>query len=236
KPRSRALLILGSVVLVILSGMLVYQWDQVVHSWRTWRDPAPGQAYFAAPEPPVEDAALLKELQDATLLEEEPPPGAAGWPQWRGPGRDGVAFAGDLIENWPRQGPPLAWQKNVGESYSAFVGDGSRVYTMVREGNQEVILCWELDTGTEKWRHAYECAYRESTGSGPRSTPSLADGKLYAVGATGLLHCLEAATGGLVWSQDLLKKFQASNPSYGLSFSPLVEGSLVFTNPGGSRD
>src|SRR5712692_7607941 len=72
-------------------------------------------------------------------------------------------------------------------------------------------------------------------GSGPRSTPTIDGDRLYSVGATGIMHCLAVATGEKLWRHDLLDEFGAANLKWAVSFSPLTEGNLVLTNPGGRR-
>jgi outer membrane protein assembly factor BamB len=110
---------------------------------------------------------------------------------------------------------------------------GGRAYTLLQDGEQETVLCWDAANGREIWRFPYAANYENSYGSGPRATPTVDGDRVYTVGATGLLHCLEAATGKKLWEHDLLGEFHASNLSWGVSFSPLVEGNLLLTNPGG---
>ena len=178
------------------------------------------------------DADLMKELAAAAVVEEDPIT-TKDWPQWRGPRRDGIASGAGLIAIWPAKGPPLQWHKEIGDGYASFAVANGKLYTLVREGASEVVLCWDLETGEEIWRHTYDCTYSDSQGSGPRSTPTLADGKLYTVGATGVIHCLGAASGKVLWQHDLLKEFNARNIQWGASLSPLVDSGLVFANPGG---
>jgi hypothetical protein len=194
--------------------------------------------YYARHHPPArsaEDPALKEQLQQAPLAEVLPTaPGE--WPQWRGPRRDGVSAETGWLKDWPPQGPKVLWQVEGGDGYSALAVAGGRVYTLVREKperEQEAVLCLDAESGAEKWRYAYPCSYRHRWGNGPRSTPAVDGPYVYTVGATGIFHCLEAATGRVVWSHDLLKEFEAPNLQWGTAFSPLVEGDLVFTMSGG---
>jgi outer membrane protein assembly factor BamB len=181
------------------------------------------------------DPELAKELADATILDEpaeKPLPGE--WPQWRGPYRDGVSRETGLLASWPAKGPEVLWRQPCGDGYSTPVVNGDRLYLMERSSDdREAVVCRNAGSGEEIWRTTYPSTFKESYGSGPRSTPVLIDGRLYTVGATGVLHCLEAASGGVVWSHDLLTEYSAPNLRWGVSFSPLVEGDLVITNPGG---
>ncbi len=122
-----------------------------------------------------------------------------------------------------------------GEGYSACTVGGGRLYTLLQNEDKEIVRCLDAATGAEKWRYSYAPAYLNGNGNGPRSTPTLDGDRLYTVGATGIFHCLDAATGQPVWDKphDLLAEFGAPNLQWGVSFSPLVDGDLVFTNPGG---
>src|SRR5207244_3234248 len=119
--------------------------------------------------------------------------------------------------------------------YSGMAIAKQRLYTMMQNGEDEAVVCWNADTGEELWRFRYKANYVSDQGSGPRSTPSVDGDRVYAVGAKGNLHCLSAATGDEVWHHDLLKEFNANNLQWGVSFSPLVDEKLVYTNAGGSN-
>lgn len=157
------------------------------------------------------------------------------WPQWRGPRRDGVSQETGLLTTWPRQGPKELWRAPAGDGYSALAVAGGRAYTILQDGNDEAVVCWNADTGKELWRFRYPCKYVNDFGSGPRSTPTVEGEFVYTVGATGIFHCLKTASGEKVWRHDLLDEFKAINLDWGVSFSPLVEGDLIYTNPGGQN-
>lgn len=213
--KGRVLLIVSSLLLAIFLALLFFQWRRA------------HQDFFTP------DADLLQELAEVELVPEETPP-SGDWPQWRGPNRDAIA-SGEGLLSWAGKGPPMQWKQKIGEGYAAFVGAGDRIYTIVREEPKEVVLSLNLNTGEEIWRHAYDCPYRSSTGSGPRSSPALSNGKLYTVGVTGLFHCLDAATGKVIWQHDLARQFSSPNLEWGVCFSPLIDGDLIFTNPGGPK-
>jgi outer membrane protein assembly factor BamB len=186
------------------------------------------------PEPPREeiDTVLLKKLEQTALPADETAAGPGDWPQWRGPLRNGRSAETNLLLDWPAGGPPVLWRAKSGPGYSSLAIAAGQVYTLVQQGSQENVVCWDADTGAEKWRFAYEGQFGNIPG--PRSTPAVDQGRVYAVGGTGLFHCLDAATGELLWKHDLLNEYQAHNLQWGVSFSPLVDGNLVLTNPGGS--
>ena len=177
---------------------------------------------------------LEAELRKAVFVEDAPAPTDAGWPQWFGPHRDGVAANGEFSTQWPGRGPKVLWEKEGGAGYSSFVAAAGRVYTMMRLDEKEHIVCWDAVSGNEIWRDSYEAPHPPSEfGEGPRSTPCLDEGRIYCVGATGLMHCLSVEQGALIWKHDLMAEFNARPPRWGVVFSPLIEGGLVLTNPGG---
>jgi outer membrane protein assembly factor BamB len=178
------------------------------------------------------DTDLSAELEKAVFLDEEPAPQSAGWPQWRGPHRDGVVRMDDLLTDWPKKGPSLLWEKTIGLGYSSFAVKDGRLYSLFREGDKEVVACWRVDNGEEVWRHPYDCRANVDY-PGPRSTPTLDGDRLYTVGSDGTFLCLDAATGSPRWQKDLLREFDAAAPKWGVAFSPLIDGDLVFTSPGG---
>jgi outer membrane protein assembly factor BamB len=187
----------------------------------------------------VGQANLLQELQEAVFLDDAGvSPVAGAWPQWRGPRRDGVSTETGLLTPWPEGGPPVKWRHGIGTGYSSVVADGGQVYLLcqdVEDGNKEAVVCWDADSGTELWKYSYPARFINSQGGdGPRSTPCLDEGRLYTVGGTGLMHCLDTTNKGKVlWQHDLLKDAGANKPTWGVSFSPLVVDDLVLTNPGG---
>ena len=181
------------------------------------------------------NADLSAELADAVLLDEEPAPASAGWPQWRGPHRDGVVHADNLLTDWPDDGPPLLWSKTVGLGYSSFAVRDGRLYSLFSEGDKEVVACWRVESGEEVWRYTFDCKYTPKDYPGPRSTPTLDGDRLYVVGSAGQFLCLNITTHALCWQKDLLADFHADAPRWGVAFSPLIDGDLVFTSPGGRK-
>jgi outer membrane protein assembly factor BamB len=173
------------------------------------------------------------------------PSASAEWFQWRGPNRDGVSLETGLRAEWPAEGPPLLWKKPIGRGFSSFAISAGRLFTMDQEvvGGPasttdsseyfECVVCLDMQTGNELWRFRYPNRYDERFGPGPRSTPSIDGDFVYAVGPTGIMHCLRTSTGAKVWRRDLLDEFRGRPMQYGVSFSPLIEGQLVYVAPGG---
>jgi outer membrane protein assembly factor BamB len=188
---------------------------------------------------------LIAELSGGKALEDVPPTAEEGWPQWRGPRRDGRAASRRLAVEWSRRGPPEKWRVDGGDGYSSLAVVAGRVVTMMRSGDdkQEQIVCWDASTGKELWRQGYETPWpgdrAPDYGPGPRATPTIdRDAKrgdrVYTVGVSGLLQCRALDDGRLLWKHDLPNDYQAAWPKWGISGSPLVEGGLLVVSPGGS--
>jgi outer membrane protein assembly factor BamB len=167
------------------------------------------------------------------------PLAAQDWPQWRGPGRDGVA-AVPPRSSWPRS-LKLAWKTVVGEGHSSPVVAGERAFVFARQGEVEELLSLDLGSGRVVWRQGEPAPYTMnpaamSHGKGPKSTPAVRDGKVYTLGISGILTCRDAATGRLLWRKEFKGRFRETTPLYGAAQSPLVEGGLVIVHVGGNDD
>jgi hypothetical protein len=158
----------------------------------------------------------------------------AQWPQWRGPGRDGISRETGLLQQWPEAGPPLAWQASgAGAGYSSFAVADGRLYTLGARQSTEYILAFDAVSGEKLWEAANGRRFNNDRGDGPRSTPTVDDGRVYVFGSSGDLTVLDAATGDVFWTQNLLERFGGRNISWGLSESPLVLSDRILVTPGG---
>ncbi len=158
---------------------------------------------------------------------------AADWPQWLGPNRDGSSA--EKVVPWKKD-LKADWAVAVGEGHSSPVVAGGKVYLHTRVANEdrEVVKAYDIKNGQEIWAFSYDRGpFQSQFGLGPRATPTVAGGKVYSFGATGLLYCIDAEKGTEIWHVDTLKKFKAKNLGFGMSCSPLVEGDLVLVNVGG---
>jgi outer membrane protein assembly factor BamB len=158
----------------------------------------------------------------------------ANWPQWRGPNRDGVSKETGLLKQWPAEGPPLLWKASgAGRGYSSFSVANGRLYTMGLRGDREYVIAFDIANGKEAWATPHGGAFRNDQGDGPRGTPTVDGDRIYALGGNGDLSAIEARTGKVIWSKNVLREFGASNIQWGISESPLVLGNKVLVNAGG---
>jgi outer membrane protein assembly factor BamB len=174
---------------------------------------------------------------------------AGDWPQWMGPGRDGVWNETGVIDAIPESGLTVKWRVPVHGGYSGpAVADGKVYLTdYVRTAGDAVndpgqraklqgrerVLCFDAATGQELWQHSYDRAYAISYPAGPRATPTVVDGKVYALGAEGNLLCLHATSGELLWSKDLQQGYKTEAPIWGFCAAPLVDGQKLICVVGG---
>ncbi len=159
---------------------------------------------------------------------------AEDWPQWRGPARDGRSAETGLAAEWPAGGPALLWQAEIlGEGYASFAVVGGRLYTQGQKDGRQFVIALDAATGKLIWQTANGDTYADGRGGGPRGAPTLDNGRLYALGSSGNLICLDAASGKQVWEVNLLRKYGARNIRWGLSESPLIDGEKIIVSPGG---
>jgi outer membrane protein assembly factor BamB len=160
----------------------------------------------------------------------------ANWPQWRGPNRDGVSKETGLLKQWPENGPPLVWKASgAGRGYSSFAVANGRLYTMGLRGDREVLVAFDIANGKEAWATPHGGAFRNDQGDGPRGTPTVDGDRVYALGGNGDLSAIDAKTGKLIWSKNVLKEVGGSNITWGISESPLVLGNKVLVNAGANN-
>src|SRR5688572_760658 len=165
-----------------------------------------------------------------------PPADPTEWFQWRGPNRDGISAETGLLQDWPKTGPPQVWRATgAGEGYSSFSSSGGRLYTLGARSGNEYVIAIDRATGKKVWETLNGRRYENDRGDGPRSTPTIEGDRLYVLGGSGDLTCLENATGRKIWSINLVQKFGGVNPYWGYSESPLIVGDRIIVNAGGRR-
>lgn len=198
-------------------------------------DPNAAQPAEANAQQPTEaGAAAQTTAQSAAPTAGARPARRNYWTNFRGPARDGRYDEQPIRTNW-QGGLQQLWKQPSGGGYSSFsVADGV-AFTIEQRRGQEVVAAYNVETGRELWTHAWDALYTDSTGDGPRSTPTWHEGRLYALGALGELRCLDARTGKLIWSKNILKENGASNNQWGMAASPLVVDDKVVVIPGGGN-
>jgi outer membrane protein assembly factor BamB len=155
------------------------------------------------------------------------------WPGFRGPRRDGVVRGTAIRTDWNARPPRPLWRHPVGIGWSSFAVVDGLAYTQEQRGENEVVVCYDVQSGEQIWLHADESRFVDSQGGdGPRATPTIFDGRLYALGATGLLNCLDPLTGDVLWSTNVLEDAGTGNLIWGMCGSPLVYDDVVVVNPG----
>jgi len=157
---------------------------------------------------------------------------AADWPQWRGPGGNGIYDAPTLPAKWPEEGLRAVWTAPVGGGYAGIAVADGRVFTLDYENGVERVLCLDAKAGKALWSHSYPVKYGNLGGyaNGPRTTPTIAGGKAYTLGAVGHLHCFDARTGDILWKHDTVAAFGAKAPEWGFAGSPTIDGENVIVH------
>jgi outer membrane protein assembly factor BamB len=175
---------------------------------------------------------------------------ADDWPQWLGPQRDGVWRETGIVERFPDGGPPVRWRMAIGGGYAGPAVAGGRVFVHDRVlapntsnpasgfdrrfiRGQERVLCLNEADGRLLWQHAYDAPYDLDYPAGPRATPTVHAGKVYALGAMGDLLCLDAEQGTVLWSHDFKRDFGAKTPTWGFAGHPLIDGQKLICLVGG---
>ncbi|HWN09185.1 MAG TPA: PQQ-binding-like beta-propeller repeat protein [Pyrinomonadaceae bacterium] len=245
--------ILATVGIVVLGAGYFY-------ALSVWRKSSANEAHFAALE---QDRARQQSLDSAAVSQTNPAqpgtvaaspqPGAVNatnpaatseaasahatrnyWTNFRGPNRDGRYDEMPVLTQWPAGGLTPVWKQPIGLGWASFVVADGRAYTIEQRRSQEVVAAYDVTNGRELWKQGWNASFADSTGDGPRATPTWDDGRIYALGATGELRCLDAKTGGVVWGKNILSDNGASNISWAMSASPLIVDDKVIVMPGGS--
>jgi outer membrane protein assembly factor BamB len=166
---------------------------------------------------------------------------ADDWPNWRGPHYDGISRESGLLKSWPVAGPRKLWQIDLSGGYSSMVVADGRVFTQTKDKKEDLVLCVDARTGNKLWEYRYPCDYANYPTldkrflTGPKATPTVDGDRVYALGNTGLLQCLDVHTGKRIWERDLLKLANRTCPEYGYCNSPFLVGDRLFVQPGGSK-
>jgi outer membrane protein assembly factor BamB len=156
------------------------------------------------------------------------------YPQFLGPSRDGKLTGPSLERDWKKSPPQELWRHAVGSAWSGFAIKGNRAITQEQRGEEEMIICYDVMSGSELWSHADKSRYATTiAGEGPRATPTIASNRVYSLGGAGMLNCLDLGTGKRIWGKDTLAAPGAKLPEWGVACSPLVNGRAVIVTVGG---
>ncbi len=157
-----------------------------------------------------------------------------GWPQWRGPRRDGISDEKGLLQEWPEGGPRLLWSVGgLGRGWSSPIIVNGTIYITGDVGEDLVIFAFDLD-GKEKWRSKNGRSWKGSY-PGARGSCTYDEGKLYHINAHNRIACLDAADGKELWAVDLIQRFEGRNIMWAIAHHPLIDGPRVIVTPGGKK-
>lgn len=240
--KNRKLLVVPAIAVIAIAAV----WGFIV-----WRRSTAHEAHYAqleqhrqqqaAQAPPTATTAEPVAQPSATA---SPQGGAAPaqpaapaqnyWTNFRGPRRDGKYDETPILTSWPSNGLTALWKQPIGIGYASFAIADGRAYTIEQRRRQEVVAAYDMATGREVWKQAWDAEFTDSNGDGPRSTPTWDQGRLYALGATGELRCLDANTGAIIWGKNILSENQADNLQWAQTASPLIVDDKVIVLPGGA--
>ena len=159
---------------------------------------------------------------------------AHDFPQFLGPNRNATLTGFTLDPDWDQHPPELVWRQPVGAGWSGFAVVGDCAITLEQRGPEEMTVCYDLQNGTVRWSHSVTTLFTDVVaGEGPRSTPTVFEGRVFAQGATGMLSLLDLGSGQPVWSIDIAKDNATTVPTYGFAASPLIhEDKVLVVAPG----
>lgn len=155
--------------------------------------------------------------------------------QWRGPDRDGKYPETGLLKSWPENGPPQVLAlTGVGKGYSQPVVYNGRIYvTGMKNETTDVLSSFDM-TGKLLWERAYGPAWDRSYPE-TRSTPTIEDSRVYLVGGQGMISCLDALSGEIIWQKDAHTRFSGEFHRWGVSESVLLTDKAAFYTTGGAE-
>jgi outer membrane protein assembly factor BamB len=224
-PSRRRLLPLSGCLCLIYGAFLLVRTQGVGGDFQSavhfrWT-PTAEQEYLSELRRTGEPGAPIDERRELALR-----PG--DWPGFRGQNRDGNVPDVRIATDWNDTPPKSLWRRRIGPAWSSVAVVGVRLFTHEQLGQEEAVVCLDATNGRTLWSHRDAARHEDGQGEvGPRATPAFADGRIFALGATGILNCLDAVSGDLRWSHDITVDAGTKVPVWGFSSSPLVAGELV---------
>ena len=220
------------------------------HSQLAWRWSKTAEQQLLASSP-ASTVAPLRHTPEAAKVQPAPPVPAPAvavpdakaqvdnvgldWPGFRGARRDGIIAGTSINTDWNTAKPVELWRKPIGPGWSSFAVADGRLYTQEQRGDLELISCYDATTGEPVWTHSDSARFYESNGGpGPRGTPTLHNGRVYALGATGIVNALDAKTGAVLWTRNAAADTGAKTPAWGFASSPLVVDEKLVVAASGS--
>jgi len=162
--------------------------------------------------------------------------GQFDWPQWQGPDRTAQSKETGLLQEWPKDGPPLAWEvKGLGGGDSAPSVAAGRLYGMSNRGEDEVVWALAEEDGKEIWAVRIAAVHSQNfpqSKEGPSATPTVEGDRLYVMGLAGNVVCLQASDGKVIWQKSLVTDFGGMIPAWSYRESPLIDGDKLICTPG----
>ena len=193
------------------------------------------EALKRAPASPAPNGAPTTAPAVPAPIEATPSIRATGdYPQFLGADRNGTVSGVRIADDWAKRPPRLVWRRPIGAGWSGFAVARGLAVTQEQRGSREMVVAYDLATGVPKWSIGDEAHYESTVaGEGPRATPTISRGRVFTLGSTGLLNCLDLETGRRIWRRDISADNQSPQPDFGRSSSPLVVDDLIVVSVGG---